>query len=67
MNKIKVAIISVGNCASSLVQGAEYYNNAKKADFIPGGSEIATKWHTEKFIAKYKRKKISARSARTRR
>jgi len=36
MNKIRVAIIGVGNCASSLVQGVEYYKNAKKADFIPG-------------------------------
>ena len=24
-NKIKVAILGVGNCASSLVQGVEYY------------------------------------------
>lgn len=36
MSKIKVAIIGVGNCASSLVQGVEYYKNAKDKDFIPG-------------------------------
>jgi myo-inositol-1-phosphate synthase len=36
MNKIRVAIIGVGNCASSLVQGVEYYKNAKEGDFIPG-------------------------------
>ncbi len=36
MDKIRVAIIGVGNCASSLVQGVEYYKNAKEADFIPG-------------------------------
>ncbi len=36
MGKIRVAIIGVGNCASSLVQGVEYYKNAKEADFIPG-------------------------------
>ncbi len=36
MNKIRVAIIGVGNCASSLVQGIEYYKNAKEGDFIPG-------------------------------
>ncbi|MFQ5721910.1 MAG: inositol-3-phosphate synthase, partial [Candidatus Aminicenantales bacterium] len=36
MDKIRVAIIGVGNCASSLVQGAEYYKNAKETDFIPG-------------------------------
>ncbi len=36
MDKIRVAIIGVGNCASSLVQGVEYYKNAKEGDFIPG-------------------------------
>ncbi len=36
MNKIRVAIIGVGNCASSLVQGIEYYKTAKEGDFIPG-------------------------------
>ncbi len=36
MPKIKVAIIGVGNCASSLVQGVYYYKNAKGGDFIPG-------------------------------
>jgi myo-inositol-1-phosphate synthase len=34
--KVRVAIIGVGNCASSLVQGVEYYKNAKADDFIPG-------------------------------
>ncbi len=34
--KIRVAIIGVGNCASSLVQGVYYYRNAKENDFIPG-------------------------------
>jgi myo-inositol-1-phosphate synthase len=33
---IRVAIIGVGNCASSLVQGVHYYRNAKAADKIPG-------------------------------
>ena len=36
MDKIRVAIIGVGNCASSLVQGIEYYRNAKEGEFIPG-------------------------------
>ena len=36
MDKIRVAIIGVGNCASSLVQGIEYYRNAQEGDFIPG-------------------------------
>ena len=34
--KINVAIIGVGNCASSLVQGVYYYQNAKEKDFVPG-------------------------------
>jgi len=36
MNKIRVTIIGAGNCASSLVQGVQYYKNAKEGDFIPG-------------------------------
>lgn len=36
MGKIKVAIIGVGNCASSLVQGVHYYRQASEDDFIPG-------------------------------
>src|ERR1700682_698837 len=34
--KLRVAIIGVGNCASSLVQGVQYYREAKQEDFIPG-------------------------------
>ena len=36
MGKINVAIIGVGNCASSLVQGIHYYKNAKETEFVPG-------------------------------
>lgn len=36
MDKIRVAVIGVGNCASSLIQGIEYYKNAKETDFVPG-------------------------------
>jgi myo-inositol-1-phosphate synthase len=36
MSKIKVAIVGVGNCASSLVQGVEYYKNAREDQFVPG-------------------------------
>jgi len=35
-DKVRVAIIGVGNCASSLVQGVHYYKNATEKDFIPG-------------------------------
>jgi myo-inositol-1-phosphate synthase len=34
--KIRVAIIGVGNCASSLVQGVEFYRNTKESDRVPG-------------------------------
>ncbi len=34
--KVRVAIIGVGNCASSLVQGVHYYRNAQPEDFVPG-------------------------------
>lgn len=36
MGKIRVGIIGVGNCASSLVQGVHYYRNAKEDEFVPG-------------------------------
>ncbi|MEO0254820.1 MAG: inositol-3-phosphate synthase [candidate division WOR-3 bacterium] len=36
MGKVRVAIIGVGNCASSFVQGVYYYKNSKEDDFIPG-------------------------------
>ncbi len=36
MGKINVAIIGVGNCASSLIQGVYYYQQAKETEFVPG-------------------------------
>jgi len=36
MPKVRVAIVGVGNCASSLVQGVEFYRNAKDGEFVPG-------------------------------
>jgi len=36
MSEVRVAIIGVGNCASSLVQGVHYYQNAKEDEFVPG-------------------------------
>ena len=35
-DKVRVAIIGAGNCASSLVQGVEYYKNAPADAFVPG-------------------------------
>ncbi len=34
--KVRVAIIGVGNCASSLIQGVQYYRDAKDTDRVPG-------------------------------
>jgi len=36
LGNINVAIIGVGNCASSLIQGVAYYNKAKETEFVPG-------------------------------
>src|SRR5665213_262112 len=36
MEKIRVAIAGVGNCASSLIQGVTYYKGANPADDVPG-------------------------------
>ena len=35
-NKVRVAIVGVGNCASSLIQGVEFYKNAKDEARVPG-------------------------------
>lgn len=34
--KVRVAIIGVGNCASSFVQGVQFYRNAKENERVPG-------------------------------
>ncbi len=36
MGSVRVAIVGVGNCASALVQGVEYYRHAPDEGFIPG-------------------------------
>jgi myo-inositol-1-phosphate synthase len=36
MNKVRIAIVGVGNCASSLIQGLEYYKDASPEDRVPG-------------------------------
>src|SRR6266540_3683165 len=35
-DKVRVAIIGVGNCANSLLQGVEYYKDAPADQFVPG-------------------------------
>ncbi len=34
MGKIRIAIAGIGNCASALIQGIEYYRNRQKDDCI---------------------------------
>jgi len=34
--KVRVAIVGVGNCASSFIQGVQYYREAPPDDFVPG-------------------------------
>ena len=36
MGSVRVAIVGVGNCASSLIQGVEYYRTANPNDRVPG-------------------------------
>jgi myo-inositol-1-phosphate synthase len=36
MGKVRIAIVGVGNCASSLVQGLEYYKDAEDTARVPG-------------------------------
>ena len=36
LHPIRVAVVGVGNCASSLIQGVEYYRNADPAARVPG-------------------------------
>jgi myo-inositol-1-phosphate synthase len=34
--KVRVAVVGVGNCASSLIQGVQHYRDASPKDFVPG-------------------------------
>jgi myo-inositol-1-phosphate synthase len=35
-DEVRVAVVGVGNCASSFIQGVEYYKDANPNDFVPG-------------------------------
>jgi hypothetical protein len=35
-DKVRVAIVGVGNCANALLQGVEYYKDAADDQFVPG-------------------------------
>ena len=41
MGSVRVAIVGVGNCASSLVQGVEYYKDADPSGSVPGLMHVA--------------------------
>jgi len=36
MGSVRVAIAGVGNCATSLIQGVQYYRDADPAGTVPG-------------------------------
>src|SRR5258708_2153992 len=40
MGSVRVAIVGVGNCASSLVQGVEYYKDADPGSRVPGLMQV---------------------------
>jgi myo-inositol-1-phosphate synthase len=42
--KVRVAIIGVGNCASSLVQGVEFYKDAAPDEQIPRCDAYDSRW-----------------------
>jgi myo-inositol-1-phosphate synthase len=35
-NKVRVAVVGVGNCTAALVQGVQFYKDAPEEDFVPG-------------------------------
>jgi myo-inositol-1-phosphate synthase len=35
-DRVRVAIVGVGNCANALLQGVEYYKDAPDGEFVPG-------------------------------
>jgi myo-inositol-1-phosphate synthase len=56
MGEIRVAIVGVGNCASSLVQGVEYYKDADPSHFVPGLMHVQLgEYHVRdvKFVAAF--------------
>jgi myo-inositol-1-phosphate synthase len=53
---IKVAIAGVGNCASSLLQGVEYYRDADPSDHVPGLMHVSLGGyhvHDTQFVAAF--------------
>lgn len=50
MNTIRVAIIGVGNCASSLIQGVPYSRDAKETGFAPDPAHRHRGPRTDRYI-----------------
>ncbi|MCX6471259.1 inositol-3-phosphate synthase [Williamsia herbipolensis] len=55
-NSVRVAIVGVGNCASSLVQGVQYYKDADETATVPGLMHVTFgKYHVRdvEFVAAF--------------
>jgi myo-inositol-1-phosphate synthase len=55
-NEIRVAIVGVGNCASSLIQGVQYYQDADENSTVPGLMHVKLgQYHVRdvKFVAAF--------------
>jgi myo-inositol-1-phosphate synthase len=55
-NEVRVAIVGVGNCASSLVQGVQYYHDADENVTVPGLMHVRLgQYHVRdvKFVAAF--------------
>jgi myo-inositol-1-phosphate synthase len=55
-NEVRVAIVGVGNCASSLVQGVQYYHDADENNTVPGLMHVKLgQYHVRyvKFVAAF--------------
>ena len=55
-NDVRVAIVGVGNCASSLVQGVQYYKDADENATVPGLMHVKLgRYHVRdvKFVAAF--------------
>lgn len=56
LSEIRVAVVGVGNSASALIQGVEYYKNAKEGASVPGLMHVVFgKYHIRdvKFVAAF--------------
>lgn len=56
LSEIRVAVVGVGNSASALIQGIEYYKNAKENEAVPGLMHVVFgKYHIRdvKFVAAF--------------